>query len=102
VLVNGVTVPQDMRRGHEDLQPPYTTYYEQIDDKYWFPVYTRAEGILHFAAHDGQLSLDIHIRTVVKYSDYKQFHTSVTIHYNGEEVTDQSDQNKPKTQTPPK
>ncbi len=44
VLVNGKTVPQDTRRGHEDLQPPFTTYYEQIDGKYWFPTYTKAEG----------------------------------------------------------
>jgi hypothetical protein len=34
VLVNGKTVPQDTRRGHEDLQPPFTTYYEQVDGKY--------------------------------------------------------------------
>jgi hypothetical protein len=100
VLVNGVSVPQDTRRGHEDLQPPYTTYYEQIDKNYWFPVYTRAEGILHFAAANGALSQDIHIRTTVKYSDYKQFHTSITIHYNGEDITNQSDPTT-KPQTPP-
>jgi hypothetical protein len=103
VLVNGVSVPQDMRRGHEDLQPPYTTYYQQIDKNYWFPVYTRAEGILHFAAHDGQLSQDIHIRTTVKYSDYKQFHTSITIHYDGQDITNQrEDTTKPQTPPPPK
>ncbi len=50
VLINGTTVPQDTRPGHEDLQPPFTTYYEQVDGKYWFPTYTKAEGILHFAA----------------------------------------------------
>ena len=43
-----MTVPQDMRKGHEDLQPPFTTYYEQVDGKYWFPTYTKAEGVLHF------------------------------------------------------
>jgi hypothetical protein len=40
VLINGMTVPQDTRKGHEDLQPPFTTYYEQVDGKYWFPTYT--------------------------------------------------------------
>jgi hypothetical protein len=87
VLINGLTVPQDTRPGHEDLSPPYTTYYEQIDGKYWFPVYTKAEGTLHFAAQHGALSQDVHVKTIVKYTDYKQFHTSVTIHYNGEDIT---------------
>jgi len=100
VLVNGISVPQDMRRGHEDLSPPYTTYYQQIDGKYWFPVYTRAEGTLHFAAQNGALSQDVHMRTIVKYSDYKQFHTSITIYYDGQDITNQrEDQSKP--QTPP-
>ncbi|WP_263379596.1 hypothetical protein [Granulicella paludicola] len=87
VLINGLTVPQDTRVGHEDLSPPYTTYYQQIDDKYWFPTYTKAEGILHFAAQHGALSQDVHVRTVVRYTDYKRFKTSVTIHYNGEDIT---------------
>jgi hypothetical protein len=86
VLINGLTVPQDTRAGHEDLSPPYTTYYEQVDGKYWFPTYTKAEGILHFAANHGTLSQDVHVKTVVKYTDYKRFKTSVTIHYNGEDL----------------
>ena len=84
VLINGITVPQDTRRGHEDLSPPYTTYYQQIDGKYWFPTYTKAEGTLHFAAQNGALSQDVHVRTLVHYTDYKRFHTNVTIHYAGE------------------
>ena len=86
VLINGLTVPQDTRAGHEDLSPPYTTYYQQIDDKYWFPTYTKAEGTLHFAASHGALSQDVHVRTVVRYTDYKRFKTSVTIHYEGEDI----------------
>jgi hypothetical protein len=36
----------------------------------------------------------------VKYSDYKQFHTSITIHYDGQDITNQrEDTTKP--QTPP-
>jgi hypothetical protein len=87
VLVNGLNVPQDTRRGHEDLSPPFTTYYQQIDGVYWFPVYTKAEGILHFAAQNGALSQDDHIRALVKFTDYKKFnfHSNVTIHY-GDEI----------------
>jgi hypothetical protein len=94
VLINGITVPQDMRPGHEDLSPPYTTYYEQVDGKYWFPVYTKAEGTLHFAAQRGALSQDVHVKTIVKYTDYKRFHTNVTIHY-GDEVLDNKPDSKP-------
>jgi len=84
VLVNGINVPQDTRRGHEDLSPPFTTYYQQIDGKYWFPTYTKAEGTLHFSAQNGALSQDVHVKTVVRYTDYKRFHTGITIHYDGE------------------
>jgi len=87
VLINGKTVPQDTRRGHEDLQPPFTTYYEQVDGKYWFPTYTKAEGNLHFQAQNGALSQDVHIRNIVKYTDYKQFRATARIIYNGEDIT---------------
>src|ERR1700722_15174903 len=79
VLVNGKNVPDDTRRGHGDLSPPFTTYYEQVDGKYWFPTYTKAEGTLHFAAQQGALSQDVHMRSIVKYTDYKQSRPPATI-----------------------
>jgi hypothetical protein len=91
VLINGKTVPQDMRPGHEDLQPPFTTYYEQVDGKYWFPTYTKAEGELHFAAQNGALSEDVHIRSTVRYTDYKRFRATSRIIYNGEDITNKKD-----------
>jgi hypothetical protein len=106
VLVNGKSVPDDKRRGHEDLSPPFTTYYEQVDGKYWFPTYTKAEGNLHFSAQEGALSQDVHLRTIVKYSDYKQFHATSRIIYNGEDITNNKapdDKNKQaQPATPPK
>ncbi len=101
VLINGKTVPQDTRRGHEDLQPPFTTYYEQVDGKYWFPTYTKAEGNLHFAAANGSLSQDVHIRNVVKYTDYKQFHATARVIYNGEDITNNKDTTQPQSTPPP-
>ncbi len=98
VLVNGMNVPQIVKRGHEDLSPPFTTYYEQIDGKYWFPTYTKAEGTLHFAAQDGQMSQDVHVKTLIHYRDYRRFRSTVTIKYNGEEIQDETKQQ----QTPPK
>jgi hypothetical protein len=101
VLVNGKTVPQDTRPGHEDLQPPFTTYYEQIDGKNWFPTYTKAEGRLHFQAQDGSLSQDVHMRSVVKYSDYKLFRATSRIIYDGQDITPDKPQTTPPATTPP-
>jgi hypothetical protein len=83
VLVNGLNVPQDTRKGHEDLSPPFTTYYAQIDGNYWFPVYTKAEGILHFQAQNGALSQDDHMRAIVTFTNYKKFnfHSNIKITY---------------------
>ena len=105
VLINGMTVPQDTRKGHEDLQPPFTTYYEQVDGKYWFPTYTKAEGTLHFQASNGAMSQDVHMRNIVKYTDYKQYHATARIIYNGEDITNKKDPDankQPPPASPPK
>ena len=91
VLINGKNVPDDKRKGHEDLSPPFTTYYEQVDGKYWFPTYTKAEGNLHFAAQNYAAAQDVHMRTVVKYTDYKRFRATSRIIYNGEDITNNKD-----------
>jgi hypothetical protein len=77
VVTNGKNIPDDTRRGQEDLSIPFTTYRQQIDGKYWFPVYTRAEGVLHFRNCKACLSDDVHLREIVKYGDYKRFGSSV-------------------------
>jgi hypothetical protein len=84
VLINGKAVPDDTRPGHADLSPPYTTYYQEIDAGNWFPVYTKADGILHFPAQNGAMAENDHIRYTVKYEDYKRFHAKSRIIYNGE------------------
>ncbi len=86
VLINGKAVPDILRRGHEDLSPPYTTYYQEVDGGNWFPVYTKADGVLHFPAQQGALANDVHLRYVVKYEDYKRFHAKSRIIYNGEDL----------------
>ena len=98
VLVSGKSVPDDVRVGHENLSVPFTTYYEQVDGKYWFPTYTKAEGTLHFAAGNGSAGQDVHIKSVVKYTDYKQYRSSARIIVNGKDITDEStkDTEKPK------
>ena len=86
VVTNGHIVPDDTRKNNEDLHPPFMTWRQQVDGKYWFPVYSKGEGILHFAGGRGYLSQDVHIRQIVKYSDYKRFGSTTTILYNGQEI----------------
>jgi hypothetical protein len=86
VVTNGKNVPDDTRKGHEDLSPPFITYREEIDGKYWFPTYTKGDGILHFGGGTGYLSSDVHMREFVKYTDYKQFGSTVKITYGGQEI----------------
>jgi hypothetical protein len=90
VVTNGKNVPDDTRKGHEDLSPPFTTYRQQIDGKYWFPVYTRGEGILHFSAGSGYLSQDVHMRETLKYTNYKQFRSTVRVLFQGQDISNGS------------
>jgi hypothetical protein len=99
VLINGKSVPDILKRGNEDLSPPYTTYYQEVDGGNWFPVYTKADGVLHFPAAYGTLGQDVHLRYVVKYEDYKRFHAKSRILYNGEDLPP-GDPNAPKPATP--
>jgi hypothetical protein len=81
----GKTVP-DIRKKkgrEENLFPKFTTWREQIDGKYWFPTYTKADDTLHFSLQD------VHIREIVKYTDYKRFGSNVKITYEGKEVPKQ-------------
>lgn len=60
--------------------PKFETYRQQIDGKYWFPVYTIAEDTLHFADSSQR------IRQTVKYEDYKRFAAESRIIGDVEEV----------------
>ena len=53
VVTNGRMVPDDTRKNSEDLHPPFMTWRQQVDGHYWFPVYTKGEGVLHFSAGYG-------------------------------------------------
>jgi hypothetical protein len=94
VKTQGMTVPQ-IRGGRkqENLFPKFTTWRQQVDGQYWFPVYTRADDILHFKTGD------VHIRETLKYTDYKRFGSSVKVTYQGQEVEKVPDKEQP--QPPP-
>ena len=96
VKTYGKTVP-DIRKkkNNENLFPKFTTWREQIDNKYWFPTYTKADDTLHFSTSD------VRIREVVKYTDYQRFGSKVKITYEGKEVPNQDDKNQKKDNPPP-
>jgi len=95
VVTSGKNVPDDLRKGHEDLSTPFTTYREQVDGENWFPTYSKGDGVLHFPGGSGYISQDVHVRQTVKYSDYKQFGTSTKIIYDGNEISNKPEDNKP-------
>jgi len=66
----------------ENITPKFVTYREQIDGEYWFPTYTSSDDILHFRTND------VHIREIIKYTNYKRFGSKVRIIYKGEAKDD--------------
>jgi hypothetical protein len=86
VVTNGRMVPDDTRKNNEDLHPPFMTWRQQVDGHYWFPVYTKGEGILHFASSYGSMGQDVHMRDTIKYTDYKQFGSTVKVLYEGQDI----------------
>lgn len=87
VKVRGKGVPEGNQRF-----PVFETYRQQIDGRYWFPVYTYADDELNFPK--GQT---IHIRMLVRYTDYRRFRSKV-------KITEASDSNEetPKPPSEPK
>jgi outer membrane lipoprotein-sorting protein len=85
VKTYGKTVPDIRKKNNENLFPKFTTYREQVDQKYWFPTYTRADDTLHFSGND------VKIREIVKYENYKRFQSKVKVTYNGQEIPKGSD-----------
>jgi hypothetical protein len=101
VKTYGKNVPDlgTKKKGQENLFPNFTTWRDRIDGKYWFPVYTKVDDTLHFS------SGDIHIKQIVKYTDYKRFGSNVKITYEGQDIgkgADKSSGTQPQTgQQPP-
>jgi hypothetical protein len=96
VVTNGRMVPDDTRKGSEDLHPPFMTWRQQVDGHYWFPVYTKGEGVLHFSGGNGYMAQDVHMRDTIKYSDYKRFGSTTKIIYDGQDITNTKPQPDPK------
>ena len=91
VVTSAKNVPDDMRKGHEDcrlrLPPTVSRSMESIVSGVH---QGRAE--LHFAGGSGYMSQDVRIRQIVKYTDYKQFRSTVKLIFQGQDVTTKTDQ----------
>jgi thiol-disulfide isomerase/thioredoxin len=73
VKSEGKPVPELKTKKGENLFPRFTTWREQIDGKYWFPTFTMADDTLYFS------SGPVHIKQILRYTDYKQFKAKVRI-----------------------
>jgi hypothetical protein len=56
-----------LKKGFDQQFPKFETYREQVDGKYWFPTFTRADSTLYFEGSRPS------VRMTVRYEDYKQF-----------------------------
>jgi chemotaxis protein histidine kinase CheA len=90
VKSEGKTVPELKGSKGQNLFPRFTTWREQIDGKFWFPTFTLADDTLYFP--NGP---PIHMKEIVRYSDYKQFKSGVRI------VTVESVDKQKESATPP-
>ncbi|HWX56350.1 MAG TPA: hypothetical protein VN176_17305 [Verrucomicrobiae bacterium] len=86
--VPDVRATSKKKNARENLTPKFVTYREQVDGQYWFPTYTRADDFLHFQGGD------VHIREIIKYTNYKRFGSRTKIIFKGE-VPPEKDQKPP-------
>src|SRR5690348_762911 len=73
VKAQGRQVPEINTSKEQNFFPSFTTWRQQIDGKFWFPAFTLADDTLYFA------SGPVHIKEVIRYTDYKQFKSSSVI-----------------------
>lgn len=93
----GKAVPETHKKNNENLFPKFTTWREQVDGRYWFPAYTKADDTLHFRKGSYQ---DVHVRDIIKYTDYKRYGSKTVITYEGKQVPGAQDQKPPEDQKP--
>ncbi len=95
VKAQGRNVPELKTKHGQNLFPHFTTWRQQIDGKYWFPTFTMADDTLYFDQGP------VHIREIVRYTDYKQFRSTSRILAVSPDTTPPKDTSPPK-KAPPK
>ena len=89
--VPDVVATKKKKNVQENLSPKFVTYREQIDGQYWFPTYIKADDTLHFSSGSG----DVHVREIIKLTNYKRFGSKTRIIFKGEAKDDPKDQAQP-------
>jgi hypothetical protein len=84
VKTDGKTIYVVTKKNKDARFPRFETYRNNVDGKYWFPVYTKADDVLDFPGNK------VRIREVVKYENYKRFEAEVKITDVQEAPTDKS------------
>lgn len=77
VQASGLPLPQHHRVENGNLFPRFTTIYQPIDGKFWFPVKTFADDTLAFSSGLQQ------VRYEIDFFDYKRFSAESTITFEG-------------------
>jgi hypothetical protein len=72
------TVGKPVPQTGETQFPEFETLRQIVDNKYWFPVWTHANSVLHFS------DKDVKIEETITYEDYKKFGTSTKIEFGDE------------------
>jgi len=62
----GKRVPDRHGKRQENVSPRFVTYREQVDGRYWFPTYSRADEVLFFLRNQAQ------VREIIKYTRYQR------------------------------
>ncbi len=62
------------KKKEDSAYPHFETFRENIEGRYWFPTYTRADDVLHF-----QMGENVRIRVAVRYENYKRFGATIKI-----------------------
>jgi len=79
VKVKGQAVPEVGKQKF----PHFESYRENIDGRYWFPTYIYADDVLGFKDQD------IHIRMVVRFTNYKKFSGRIRVADEGEAASEE-------------
>lgn len=70
--------------------PEFETVRQQVDGKYWFPTWTKAEDVLTFGSRFSVGSIfgggsrnfqRVHVRQYINYEDFKKFEVGTSIHF---------------------
>ncbi len=97
VKVRGQAVPEVANQKF----PHFESYRENIDGRYWFPTYVYSDDVLDF-----KKGPSVHLRMVVRYTNYKKFSARIRLADEGQPANDEdskgADKKKTKPPDPPK